>query len=72
MAYGDNYDRIFKKSKARKSSRSSGGKSWAGCGCPSGSKKLSTKGRGRGWVCQSTTFSQVRGRRLKKFVKARC
>jgi hypothetical protein len=48
-------------------------RSWAGCGCPRGSKKISTKGRGRGWACQSLTKSRTRrGTMLKKFVKARC
>lgn len=48
-------------------------KSWSGCGCPAGSKKISTRGRGRGWVCQSTTFRKSRtGRKMKPFVKARC
>lgn len=42
---------------------------WAGCGCPSGSKKISTKGRGRGWVCQSRTKNR---RGMKPFVRATC
>ena len=48
----------------------------SGCGCPSGSFPISTKGRGRGWVCQSKTFRilKKRGRKwkLKPFVKAIC
>jgi hypothetical protein len=48
----------------------------SGCGCPSGSFPISTKGRGRGWVCQSKTFRVIkkRGRqwKLKPFVKAIC
>jgi hypothetical protein len=48
-------------------------RSWAGCGCPRGSKKISTRGHGRGWVCQSLSKSRTRGgRMLKKFVKAKC
>jgi hypothetical protein len=48
-------------------------RSWAGCGCPSGAKKISTRGHGRGWVCQSRAFKRARGgRRYKPFVKATC
>ena len=48
-------------------------KSWAGCGCPSGSKRITTRGRGRGWACQSNTLSRTRtGRKIRKFVKAKC
>lgn len=59
--------------KRKKSGRK---RSWAGCGCPSGSVRLSTKGRGRGWVCMSKT-PKVRKRHgltftFHPFVKARC
>lgn len=47
-------------------------KNWSGCGCPSGSKRISTKGRGRGWVCQSTTYKKKGNRKFKPFVKAKC
>lgn len=53
--------------------RSTRARGWAGCGCPSGSRKISTKGRGRGWVCQSTSYKRnKRGGRFKPFVKATC
>jgi len=53
--------------------RKSRSKSWAGCGCPKGSKKISTRGRGRGWACQSTKPKRIKGRLIKKpFVKATC
>jgi len=42
------------------------------CSCPAGSKRISTRGRGRGFVCQSTKFKTVKGRRMKPFVKAKC
>lgn len=48
------------------------GFSAARCGCPAGSKKISTRGRGRGFVCQSTSFKRIKGRKLKPFVKATC
>lgn len=58
---------MAKKKKVKKST------DWSGCGCPLGSKRISTKGRGRGWVCQSTTFRKTKnGRRIKPFVKAKC
>ena len=48
-------------------------KSWAGCGCPRGSKKISTRGHGRGWACQSNTAKRIKGRVIKRpFVKATC
>lgn len=48
-------------------------RSWAGCGCPRGSKKVPSKGRGRGWVCLSLTKKRTRnGRVLAPFVKATC
>lgn len=49
-------------------------KNWAGCGCPRGSRKITTRGRGRGWACQSMTPKRSRtGRVIKKpFVKAIC
>jgi len=48
-------------------------RNWAGCGCPSNSKKISTKGRGRGWACQSNASKvNKRGMRYKPFVKANC
>lgn len=28
---------------------------WKGCGCPEGTKKVPTKGRGRGWACMRST-----------------
>lgn len=58
----------------RRSVGLSGAKNWTGCGCPSGSNKVSTRGRGRGWVCQSRTPKRSRtGRLIKKpFVKATC
>lgn len=31
--------------------RKSARKSKAGCGCPAGAKRFSTKGRGRGFAC---------------------
>lgn len=47
-----------------------------GCRCPSGARMLSTGGRGRGFVCQSTSFKKIHKRRrtwvLKPFVKALC
>lgn len=36
------------------------------CSCPAGSKKISTKGRGRGWACQR------QGKGFQPFVKAKC
>jgi hypothetical protein len=63
-----------RKSTRRKTSRSrrSGLSGASYCGCPTGSKKISTKGRGRGWVCQSTSFKTNRnGMRYKPFVKAK-
>jgi len=54
---------------ARKKAR----RNWAGCGCPSGSKRISTRGRGRGWACQSVTPRRNRrGGRFFPFVKASC
>lgn len=54
----------------KKSTRS---RSWAGCRCPAGSRKISTRGRGRGWACQSSKAKRIRGRLIKKpFVKAVC
>ncbi len=54
-------------------------KSWRGCGCPKGSVRRSTRGHGRGWVCQSKKPRKPYGRRLKNlgrhfypFVKATC
>jgi hypothetical protein len=48
-------------------------RSWAGCGCPRGSKKVPQKGRGRGWACISLTKKRTRaGRMLAPFVKATC
>lgn len=48
-------------------------KNWSGCGCPSGSKKITTKNRGRGWTCQSLSFKTTkRGTQIKPFVKAVC
>jgi hypothetical protein len=60
-----------------RSYRGGGGRrSRAGCRCPSGAKMLSTRGRGRGFVCQSQSFRVIRkrGRRykLKPFVRAIC
>lgn len=37
--------------KTRKKSAGRSRKTWKGCGCPSGSSRVSTKGHGRGWVC---------------------
>lgn len=48
------------------------GLSGARCSCPSGSKRISTRGRGRGFVCQSTSFKRIKGRKIKPFVKATC
>jgi hypothetical protein len=46
-SYSKNYSRTFGKKKSkRKSSR-------AGCGCPSTAVRVSTKGRGRGFVCMA-------------------
>jgi hypothetical protein len=62
--------RSYNVSKARKSRARRGS-----CHCPSGAKMLSTRGRGRGFVCQSgtpKTFNR-RGRRYKirkPFVRA--
>lgn len=43
------------------------------CKCPSGAKMISTKGRGRGFVCQAQSYKTNRkGRRYKPFVKAHC
>lgn len=43
------------------------------CACPRGSKKISTKGRGRGFVCQSTSPKRSkRGGKFYPFVKASC
>jgi len=39
-----------------------------GCGCPANSRKVSTKGRGRGWACISTV--QPKKGWFKPFVKA--
>lgn len=48
-------------------------RNWNGCGCPSGAKKISTKGRGRGWACQAQGFkTNKKGRRYRPFVKAVC
>jgi hypothetical protein len=48
-------------------------RSWAGCGCPKGSKRISTKGRGRGWACQLEGYKLTKkGRRIRPFVKAVC
>jgi hypothetical protein len=48
-------------------------RNWTGCGCPSGSTKISTKNRGRGWVCQAKTPKiNKRGAKYKPFVKASC
>jgi len=59
-----------------RSRRSYSGFGNVSCGCPSGSRKISTRGGGRGWVCQSTSMKsmRVRGkmRRMKPFVKALC
>lgn len=44
-----------------------------GCGCPSGAKMISTKGRGRGFVCQAQSYKvNKKGTRYKPFVKALC
>lgn len=46
------------------------------CGCPAGSRKVSTKGRGRGWSCVSETTKSlsplVKKGWFKPFVKAVC
>jgi hypothetical protein len=46
------------------------------CGCPAGSKRVSTKGRGRGWACVSDTTKslspKVKKGWFKPFVKAIC
>lgn len=43
------------------------------CGCPANAKKISTKGRGRGFVCQAQSYKvNKKGRRYKPFVKAVC
>jgi hypothetical protein len=47
----------------------------AGCHCPTGARSVSTRGRGRGFVCQSSTPKTFhkRGRRFrikKPFVRA--
>jgi len=46
------------------------------CGCPAGSKRVSTKGRGRGWACvseQTKSLSpKVKRGWFKPFVKAIC
>jgi hypothetical protein len=48
-------------------------RNWTGCGCPQGSKKISTKNRGRGWVCQANAAkTNKRGKKYKPFVKALC
>jgi len=48
-------------------------KDWSGCGCPTGTKKISTKNRGRGWTCQASGFKvNKKGRKYKPFVKAIC
>lgn len=41
-------------------------KNWSGCGCPANARKVSTKGRGRGWVCIAKKGKRPR------FVKASC
>lgn len=39
------------------------------CGCPAGSRKVSTKGRGRGWAC--VTIAETPGKGwFRPFVKA--
>lgn len=55
---------------------------WADCGCPHGSKRVRTGGRGRGWACQSNRpkrFKIKKGPRRgrtqlvkKPFVRAVC
>lgn len=46
---------------------------WAGCGCPPTAKAISTKNRGRGWVCQSKLPKiNKKGNPYKPFVKAVC
>jgi hypothetical protein len=53
-------------------------KSWRGCGCPRGSRRISTRGVARGWVCQSKKPRKTRGRLRNvgryfyPFVKATC
>ena len=48
-------------------------KNWSGCGCPKGSKRISTKGRGRGWACQSLARRRTKkGGSFFPFVKAHC
>lgn len=44
-----------------------------GCRCPSNARMVSTKGRGRGFVCQASTPKiNKKGRKYKPFVKALC
>jgi hypothetical protein len=71
-----NYDRpVFNfpaQSRGRKK-KQSGGR----CACPTGARSVSTKGRGRGFVCQATKSKTVKkhGRTWlikKPFVKAIC
>jgi hypothetical protein len=46
---------------------------WSSCGCPKGSKRITTKGHGRGWACQADNFKVTKkGRKLRPFVKAVC
>lgn len=48
-------------------------RNWSGCGCPSGAKKITTRGRGRGWACQAQNYKvSKKGGRYKPFVKAVC
>ena len=48
-------------------------KDWSKCGCPKGTKRLSTKGRGRGWTCQASNFKvNKKGKKYLPFVKAAC
>lgn len=56
-------------------------KSWKGCHCPRGSRRISTRGHGRGWVCKATSSGKRRlargrlksfGKYVYPFVKATC
>jgi hypothetical protein len=57
-------------------------RNWSGCRCPAGSRRISTRGRGRGWACQSNRPKRVRVKKgprrgqmttvKKPFVKAVC
>ncbi len=52
-AYQQNYERIFAARKRARAGR---------CACPSGARRISTKGHGRGFVCQSKKPKVVRKR----------